>query len=70
MRITIKDCELAVNHGDIQAALKKLMKIDPKSPYFSKARMAMANIYLYQKKDKAAYVKCYLNLSVCGFQSE
>lgn len=65
VRVTIADCELAVNRGDIQTALKKLKKIDPKSPYFSKARMSMANIYLHQKRDKISYVKCYLELSVC-----
>lgn len=29
-----------------------------------KARMAMADIYLRHRKDKAAYIKCYLDLVV------
>ena len=36
------------------------------SPHYVKARMAMADIYLRHRKDKAAYIKCYMDLVVRG----
>lgn len=56
--------ELDVNSGDIQGAFKKLRTIGSDSPYFMKARVAAANLYLEHKKDKISYVKCYIELMV------
>ena len=64
VRVTVADCELAIARGDVEGALKKLRRIPDTSPHYVKARMAMADIYLRHRKDKAAYIKCYLDLVV------
>lgn len=63
-RVVLAESELAVNRGDIQGAFKTLRKVKSDSPYFMKARVAAANLYLEQKKDKISYIKCYLELLV------
>ncbi|GMH34337.1 hypothetical protein BSKO_02171 [Bryopsis sp. KO-2023] len=63
VRVTIADCQLSIGRGDIQSAVRKLKNITSESPHFQKARIALANIHLRQRNDKAAYVKCYLDLS-------
>uniref|UniRef100_A0A7S0S5T6 Tetratricopeptide repeat-like domain-containing protein n=1 Tax=Chlamydomonas leiostraca TaxID=1034604 RepID=A0A7S0S5T6_9CHLO len=62
VRVTIADGELAIARGDVEGALKKLRKIPNTSPHFTRARMAMADILLRHRKDKAGYVKCYMEL--------
>ncbi|PNW81978.1 hypothetical protein CHLRE_06g268800v5 [Chlamydomonas reinhardtii] len=62
VRVTVADCELAIARGDVEGALKKLRRIPKESPHYVKARMAMADIYLRHRKDKAAYIKCYMDL--------
>ncbi|MEW5298948.1 MAG: hypothetical protein WDW36_002017 [Sanguina aurantia] len=62
VRVTVADCELAIARGDVEGALKRLRKIPSGSPHYTKARMAMADIYLKHRKDKASYCKCYLDL--------
>jgi len=62
VRVTVADSELAIARGDVEGALKKLRKIPNTSPHYTKARMAMADIYLRHRKDKASYIKCYLDL--------
>jgi hypothetical protein len=64
VRVTIADCQMAIARGDVEGALKRLRKIPPTSPHFPKARMAMADIYLKYRRDKAAYIKCYMDLKV------
>ncbi|KAG1671374.1 hypothetical protein FOA52_002984 [Chlamydomonas sp. UWO 241] len=62
VRVTVADSELAIARGDVEGALKKLRKIPDISPHYTKARMAMADIFLRSRKDKASYIKCYLDL--------
>ncbi|EFJ52945.1 hypothetical protein VOLCADRAFT_78980 [Volvox carteri f. nagariensis] len=62
VRVTVADCELAIARGDVEGALKKLRRIPKDSPHYVKARMAMADIYLRHRKDKTAYIKCYMDL--------
>ncbi len=62
VRVTVSDSELAIARGDVEGALKKLRKIPSASPHYTKARMAMADIFLRYRKDKASYIKCYLDL--------
>lgn len=62
VRVTVADCELAIARGDVEGALKKLRRIPNTSPHYVKARMAMADIYLRHRKDKTAYIKCYMDL--------
>eukprot|EP00798_Chlamydomonas_sp_ICE-L_P019308 gene19309-25961_t len=62
VRVTVADSEMAIARGDVEGALKKLRRIPDTSPHFTKARMAMADIYLKHRKDKLSYVKCYLDL--------
>ncbi|KXZ45770.1 hypothetical protein GPECTOR_50g563 [Gonium pectorale] len=62
VRVTVADCELAIARGDVEGALKKLRRIPNTSPHYIKARMAMADIYLRHRKDKTAYIKCYMDL--------
>lgn len=62
--MTVADCELAIARGDVEGALKKLRRIPNTSPHYVKARMAMADIYLRHRKDKTAYIKCYMDLVV------
>ncbi|KAK9829513.1 hypothetical protein WJX72_006291 [[Myrmecia] bisecta] len=63
VRITIANSDLAVARGDIAGALQELRAIPKESPFFLKARIAVANIYLHHKKDKAAYARCYSELA-------
>lgn len=53
---------MAIARGDVEGALKKLRKIPNTSPHYTRARMAMAEIYLKHRKDKTSYIKCYLDL--------
>ncbi|KAL6760145.1 intraflagellar transport protein [Haematococcus lacustris] len=62
VRVTIADSELAIARGDVEGALKKLRKVSKGSAHYTKARMAMADICLRHRKDKAGYVKCYMDL--------
>lgn len=47
-------------------APSQLRKIPNTSAHYTKARMAMAQIYLKHRKDKLAYIKCYKGLAVRG----
>jgi hypothetical protein len=52
VRVTVADSELAIARGDVEGALKKLRKIPDMSPHYTRARMAMADIFLRSRKDK------------------
>ena len=36
----------------------------PSSPHYTRAQTAMADIYLTHRRDRAAYIQCYLDLVV------
>jgi len=62
VRVTIANCELALNRGDVEGALGMLRAIPRESPHYLRAKMAMADIYLKNRNDKAMYASCYLEL--------
>ncbi|KAL3276921.1 hypothetical protein HHI36_012288 [Cryptolaemus montrouzieri] len=61
-RIVLLCAEQAVNHNNIQGALDLLEKVNPADSYFSQARTKYANILLKYRKDKQAYLNCYLDM--------
>lgn len=61
-RIVLLCAEQAVNHNNIQGALELLGKVDRSDPYYSQARTRFANILLEYRKDKHAYLECYLEM--------
>ncbi|XP_045469443.1 tetratricopeptide repeat protein 21B-like [Harmonia axyridis] len=61
-RIVLLCAEQAVNHNNIQGALELLGKVDSSDPYYSQARTRFANILLEFRKDKHAYLDCYLEM--------
>eukprot|EP00899_Mesostigma_viride_P018008 jgi/Mesvir1/26208/Mv02392-RA.1 len=62
VRVTIANCDLALNRGDVEGALSLLNAIPRESPHYLKAKVAAADIHLKHRKDKAAYASCYLDL--------
>lgn len=64
------DCEMAIARGDVEGALQRLRKIPSASPHFARARVALAGIYLKHRKDKASYIRCYLDLVVSALVND
>jgi tetratricopeptide repeat protein 21B len=64
VNVMIADCEAAIAAGDMAGALQRLLRVPDSSPHYGRARVAMANIYLKHRHDKAAYIQCYLDLVV------
>lgn len=64
VRVTVADCQLALDRGDQEGALKKLRRIPQASPHYIRAQTAMADIYLTHRKDKERYIQCYIDLKV------
>eukprot|EP00474_Spongospora_subterranea_P004851 CRZ05309.1 hypothetical protein [Spongospora subterranea] len=44
-------------------ALRMLQKVQTTSPYMSRARLAIANIYLEHKKDRREYIRCFKEMA-------
>uniref|UniRef100_A0A8C4RW38 Tetratricopeptide repeat domain 21A n=1 Tax=Erpetoichthys calabaricus TaxID=27687 RepID=A0A8C4RW38_ERPCA len=59
IRITVANVDLAISRGDTDTALGMLRNISATQPYYTQAKEKMAEIYLYQNKDKRLYVACY-----------
>ena len=59
VRVMIARCELAMEKGDAQRALKSLSRVGPESPHYAKAKTALARIHLEKRGDRQAFVKCY-----------
>ena len=59
VRVTIANCEVNLQRGDIESALDVLRRVNSANPYFVKAKTAMANIYLQYRSDRKGYMKCY-----------
>ena len=57
-QIIIVDAELALQRGDVHAALKLLQGVGPDSAHYMKARIAAANIHLTHRHDKKVWVEC------------
>ncbi|CEL95321.1 unnamed protein product [Vitrella brassicaformis CCMP3155] len=62
VRILVTNAELAVKRGEVDQALNMLKAMQPTSPHFATAKMAMGSIYLKHRKDKRQYVRCYTDL--------
>mmetsp|Transcript_26568 Transcript_26568/g.85189 ORF Transcript_26568/g.85189 Transcript_26568/m.85189 type:complete len:1185 (+) Transcript_26568:168-3722(+) len=62
VRVMISNCELSLSRGDIEGGLSMLRAIPRDSPHYVRAKMAMADIYLKHRNDKAMYASCYLDL--------
>jgi hypothetical protein len=45
---------------------QRLGRVLPSSPHYPRSRVALADIHLKQRKDRAAYIQCYLDLLVGG----
>ncbi|GBF90474.1 hypothetical protein Rsub_03470 [Raphidocelis subcapitata] len=61
-RVALADCDLAVARGDADAALARLSAVPAASPHYARARAALAGVYLRARGDRAAYIRCYLDL--------
>jgi tetratricopeptide repeat protein 21B len=64
VRVMVADCEAAIAVGDVAGALQRLRRVPESSPHYTRARVAMAEIYLKHRQDRAAYIQCYLDLVV------
>jgi len=62
VRVTIANCELALQRGDIENALALLRMVPPDNSNYAKAKMVMANIYLQYRNDQRQYARCYQEL--------
>lgn len=62
--IMVADCEVSISLGDVAGAVQRLKQVPSSSPHYARACVAMAEIHLKHRKDKAAYIKCYLHLVV------
>uniref|UniRef100_A0A383W643 Uncharacterized protein n=1 Tax=Tetradesmus obliquus TaxID=3088 RepID=A0A383W643_TETOB len=62
VRVMVADCEAAIASGDVAGALQRLRRVPESSMHYTRARVAMAEVYLKHRQDRAAYVECYLDL--------
>lgn len=62
MRVLIANADLAVQRGDVEAALAILGEIKPEQSYYVQAKQKMAEVYLHHRKDKKLYTICYKDL--------
>jgi hypothetical protein len=62
--IMVADCEASISLGDVAGAVQRLKQVPNASPHYARACVAMAEIHLKHRKDKAAFIKCYLHLVV------
>ncbi len=63
VRISIADADLAVRRGDYENALNTLRHIGSDSVYFTRAKMAAAEIYLRYRKNRRLYAMCFQELA-------
>eukprot|EP00879_Flechtneria_rotunda_P025162 GHRR01026724.1.p1 GENE.GHRR01026724.1~~GHRR01026724.1.p1 ORF type:complete len:305 (+),score=118.75 GHRR01026724.1:653-1567(+) len=61
VRVMVADCEAAIAAGDVAGALQRLRRVPESSPHYARARVAMAEIHLKHRHDRAAYIQCYLD---------
>lgn len=62
IRVHIANADMAVQRGDVEAALATLGEITPQQSYYVQAKQKMAEIYLANRKDKGLYAACYQDL--------
>ncbi|CEO96137.1 hypothetical protein PBRA_004827 [Plasmodiophora brassicae] len=69
-RILIADAEIAAScRSDVEAALRMLRKVPAQSPYLSRARIAIANLYLEHRRNRREYVKCFEEMAAADPRS-
>lgn len=61
-RVTIANASLALERGEVDAAIGILATIDSEKRYFVQAKHKMAEIYLKYKNDRKAYARCFSEL--------
>nr|XP_022900469.1 tetratricopeptide repeat protein 21B-like [Onthophagus taurus]XP_022900470.1 tetratricopeptide repeat protein 21B-like [Onthophagus taurus]XP_022900471.1 tetratricopeptide repeat protein 21B-like [Onthophagus taurus] len=61
-KIILLSADEMVKNKEIQTAVDMLNKIKPNDVYYLEAKSKLAQIYLKQRKDKQAYLKCYEEL--------
>ncbi|KAK9754892.1 Tetratricopeptide repeat [Popillia japonica] len=61
-KITLMNADHSIQNKDSQTAIDMLSKIQPDHPYYLQAKAKLAKIFLKQRKDKRAYLKCYLEM--------
>ncbi|KAE8595622.1 hypothetical protein XENTR_v10015818 [Xenopus tropicalis] len=62
IRIVVANADMAIGKGDVEMALNMLRGITPSQPYYSEVKQKMAQIYLFNRKDKKLYIGCYRDL--------
>lgn len=58
-KITLISADHLIENKDSQTAIDILSKIKPDNAYYLQAKTKLARIFLKQRKDRRAYLKCY-----------
>lgn len=61
-RVLIAHAELILKKSNVVKAIEVLKGIQPGQHYYLQAKRKLANIYLYQKKDRLAFINCFKEL--------
>ena len=61
-RITIAHSKILIHKGKITQGIELLEKIQPQDNYFFLAKKTLADIYLFNKKNREMYAQCYQDL--------
>ena len=61
--VMLARCEMAMARGDDARALRTLSKVTPASPHYPAAVLALADVHLSKRGDRAAYVRCHRELA-------
>ncbi|KAI8469287.1 MAG: intraflagellar transport protein [Monoraphidium minutum] len=62
VRVALADCEMAIARGDVEGVVARLQAVPVASPHYARARTALAGVHLRHRRDRAAYIRCYLDL--------
>ncbi len=62
VRFIIANANFALKQGDPYSALTMLSNISSEKPYYVKAQMTMAEIYLIHRSDKRMFISCFRKL--------
>eukprot|EP00002_Diphylleia_rotans_P017875 TRINITY_DN3468_c0_g2_i5.p1 TRINITY_DN3468_c0_g2~~TRINITY_DN3468_c0_g2_i5.p1 ORF type:complete len:957 (-),score=208.28 TRINITY_DN3468_c0_g2_i5:433-3303(-) len=63
VRVLIVNAQLSVKRGDVDGAFKILRNVNKDMPYYNKAKVFMANLYLTEKGDRRKYISVYEELA-------
>ena len=62
VKILIANSELALKKGELKQALSMLSGVEPGSPHYKEAKLAMAEIYLIQMSNRRLFAKCFSDI--------